>query len=107
MENGIKSKDLIEALEQIRMAFTASRIGLAACTVLWNFKQSDKWGKKFTKVQQDYHQFLLDTYNQLEKEYKRLLKEEEKEEKDEEANALPQNVIEEILNNPYKANGNE
>lgn len=104
MENvSIKSKDLIEALEQIRMAFTASRIGLAACTVLWNFKQSDKWGKKFTKVQQDYHQFLLDTYNQLEKEYKRLLEEETKNETED--TSLPQDVINEILDpkNNYKA----
>lgn len=104
MENvSIKSKDLIEALEQIRMAFTASRIGLAACTVLWNFKQSDKWGKKFTKIQQDYHQFLLDTYNQLEKEYKRLLEEETKEDTDN--TPLPQDVINEILDpkNNYKA----
>lgn len=102
MENKIRSKDLVEALEQIRMAFTASRIGLAACTVLWNFKQSDKWGKKFTKVQQDYHQFLLDTYNQLEKEYKRLL-EEEKNETNDVDNSLPQDVLEEIINTPYKA----
>lgn len=106
MENvSIKSKDLIEALEQIRMAFTASRIGLAACTVLWNFKQSDKWGKKFTKIQQDYHQFLLDTYNQLEKEYKRLLEEETKDETKDTDNSLPQDVINEILDpkNNYKA----
>ena len=71
MENqvtiNITSHEVQEAMEQIRMGFTASRIALGSATILYTLKRKgDKWAKKFTKIQQDYHKFLLDTYNELE-----------------------------------------
>lgn len=68
MENEIKSHDVREALEQIRAGFTVSRMALGAATVLYPLgKKDEKWAKKFTRIQNDYHKFLLDTYQELEK----------------------------------------
>lgn len=106
MENKITSKEVIEAMEQVRMGFTASRIALGACTLLYPLKKlGEKWGKKFTKVQQEYHKFLLDTYKGFEEELVRLQKEESKEINESVDTNLPQDVINEILDpkNNYKA----
>lgn len=73
----ITSKEVIEAMEQVRAGFTVSRICLSACTLLYPLKKLDeKWGKKFTKVQNEYHKFLLDTYKGFEEELARLQEEE-------------------------------
>lgn len=77
MENKITSKMVIEAMEQVRMGFTASRIALGAATLLYPLKKLDeKWGKKFEKIQSQYHKFLLDVYQGFEDELPRLEKEE-------------------------------
>lgn len=101
----ITSKELIEALEQIRMGFTASRIALSACTLLYPLKRlGEKWGKKFTRIQQEYHKFLLDTYNGIEEEYQKLLKEEQNEKSLENTDYdIPESVVSEFIeNNPGK-----
>lgn len=107
MENKIQSKDVLEAMEQVRMGFTASRIALGACTLLYPLKKlGEKWGKKFTKIQSEYHKFLLDTYTGLEEEYNRLLEEEKSQTTNNTVDtSLPQDVINEILDpkNNYKA----
>lgn len=80
MENKITSKMVIEALEQVRMGFTASRVALGAATILVPLaNKGEKWGKRFNKVQQDYHKFLLDTHEELQSELVRLQAEEAKE----------------------------
>ena len=81
----ITSNEVKEALEQVRAGFTISRITLGACTLLYPLKRKGKrWADKFTKIQNEYHQFLLDTYNEFEEEYQRLLKEEETQNKTQE-----------------------
>ena len=70
----ITSKELQEALEQVRAGFTISRMCLGAITLLHPLKRKDeKWAKKFTKIQHDYHNFLLDSYKELEGEFNRLV----------------------------------
>lgn len=81
--NVITSKMVLEAMEQVRMGFTASRIALGAATLLYPLaKLDEKWGKKFTKVQESYHKFLLDVYAGFEKELPRLQEEEAKNNED-------------------------
>lgn len=76
--NVITSKMVIEAMEQVRMGFTASRLALGAATLLYPLKRLDeKWGKKFTRIQEAYHKFLLDVYKGFEEELP-LLAEKEK-----------------------------
>lgn len=76
--NVITSKMVIEAMEQVRMGFTASRIALGACTLLYPLKRlNEKWGKKFEKIQSEYHKFLLDVYKGFEEELPKLQKAEE------------------------------
>lgn len=77
MENNetqtITSKMVLEAMEQIRAGFTISRMTLGAATLLYPLKKlGDKWGKKFTKIQADYHKFLLDVYKGFEEELPKL-----------------------------------
>lgn len=73
MEKKIKSTDVVEALEQVRAAFTVSRMAFGAITLLYPLKKKDeKWVKKFQKIQHDYHQFLLDCYKELEGEQEKL-----------------------------------
>lgn len=80
----ITSKMVIEAMEQVRMGFTASRIALGAATLLYPLKKLDeKWGKKFEKIQSQYHKFLLDTYQGFEEELPKLQEEEKKSIEDE------------------------
>jgi len=68
MEKQITKKLAVEALEQIRAGFTVSRIALSAATIIYPLcKKDEKWGKKFTKIQNEYHKFLLSCYQDLEK----------------------------------------
>ena len=105
---GITSKDVLEAMEQVRAGFTISRITLGAVTLLYPLKKKgEKWAKKFTKIQEEYHKFLLDTYNEFEEEYNKLLEDEKKknvQSNDVFESPVPQSVVDELLNNPYKAN---
>lgn len=76
----ITSHEVTEALEQVRAGFTVSRMALSAITLLHPLKKKDeKWSKKFMKIQEQYHKFLLDSYNELEGELTRLQEYEEKE----------------------------
>lgn len=69
----ITSKEVIEAMEQVRAGFTVSRITLGAATLLYTLKRKGKrWADKFTKIQNEYHTFLLDTYKEFEEELARL-----------------------------------
>lgn len=72
MENGnnrITRQMVAEALEQVRASFTVSRMAFGAITILFPLKKKDeKWAKKFTKIQNQYHKFLLDSYKELEEE---------------------------------------
>lgn len=80
----ITSHEVVEAMEQIRAGFTVSRIALGAATLLYALKKKgESWAKKFTKVQQDYHKFLLDTYTEFEKELPKLQEEESRQRADE------------------------
>lgn len=82
----ITSHEVAEALEQVRAGFTVSRMALAALTLVFSLcRKDDKWAKKFTKIQQDYHKFLLDGYQDLEKKFAEM-QEKEKEEKSNEDN---------------------
>lgn len=73
----ITSHEVQEALEQVRAGFTISRITLGACTLLYPLKRKGKrWADKFTKIQNEYHTFLLDTYKEFEEELVRLQAEE-------------------------------
>lgn len=66
-ENKISAAMIVEAMEQVRMAFTASRIGFGAATLLQPLcKKDEKWCKKFMKLQNDYHTFLLSCYQDFE-----------------------------------------
>lgn len=77
----ITSHEVTEAMEQIRAGFTVSRIALGAATLLYTLKRKgEPWAKKFTKIQNEYHKFLLDTYTEMEKELARLQEEEAKKE---------------------------
>lgn len=72
----ITKNEVQEALEQVRAGFTISRMALGAITLLHPLKKKDeKWAKKFSKIQHDYHTFLLDSYKELEDEFDRLSKE--------------------------------
>lgn len=76
----ITSKMVIEAMEQVRMGFTASRLALGAATLLYPLKKLDeKWGKRFTRIQESYHKFLLDIYKGFEEELPKLQEREKKE----------------------------
>jgi len=76
----ITSKMVIEAMEQVRMGFTASRLALGAATLLYPLKKLDeKWGKRFTRIQESYHKFLLDVYKGFEEELPKLQEKEKKE----------------------------
>lgn len=67
MEN-IKLNDLEEVLEQLRAGFTISRNTFGTLTLVFSLcKKDEKWAKKFTKIQQDYHKFLVDAYKDIEK----------------------------------------
>lgn len=69
----ITAKEVTEAMEQIRAGFTISRITLGAVTLLYPLKRKGKrWADKFTKIQNEYHQFLLDTYKEFEEELPKL-----------------------------------
>ena len=98
MENkqtiSITSHEVQEALEQVRAGFTVSRMALGAATITYPLVKSgkypvkeisdiDKWAKKFTKVQNEYHKFLLDTYGALETLYKAMVAEEAENNKEE------------------------
>lgn len=73
----ITSHEVQEAMEQVRAGFTVSRIALGAATLLYALKRKgDKWAKKFTKIQNEYHKFLLDTYKEFEDELPVLLEQE-------------------------------
>lgn len=73
----ITSHEVQEAMEQVRAGFTVSRIALGAATLLYALKRKgDKWAKKFTKIQNEYHKFLLDTYQEFEAELPVLLEQE-------------------------------
>lgn len=72
----ITKNEVQEALEQVRAGFTISRMALGAITLLHPLKKKDeKWAKKFSKIQHEYHTFLLDSYKELESEFDRLSKE--------------------------------
>ena len=67
------SKDVTEALEQVRAGFTISRRTLGTLSfTLYPLIRDEKWAKRFTRVQQEYHKFLLDSYKRLEKEGRKL-----------------------------------
>jgi len=67
------SKDITEALEQVRAGFTISRMTLGTLSfTLYPLIRDDKWAKRFTRIQQEYHKFLLDSYKMLEKEGRKL-----------------------------------
>lgn len=69
----ISAHDVVEAMEQIRAGFTISRITLGAVTLLYALKKKgDAWAKKFTKIQNEYHKFLLDTYSEMETELAKM-----------------------------------
>lgn len=73
----ITKNEVQEALEQVRAGFTISRMALGAITLLHPLKKKDeKWAKKFSKIQHEYHTFLLASYKELEAEFDRLSKEE-------------------------------
>lgn len=72
----ISKNEVQEALEQVRAGFTISRMALGAITLLHPLKKKDeKWAKKFSKIQHEYHTFLLASYKELEEEFDRLCKE--------------------------------
>lgn len=72
----ITKNEVQEALEQVRAGFTISRMALGAITLLHPLKKKDeKWAKKFSMIQHEYHTFLLDSYKELEGEFDRLSKE--------------------------------
>lgn len=72
----ITKNEVQEALEQVRAGFTISRMALGAITLLHPLKKKDeKWAKKFSKIQHEYHTFLLASYKELEEEFDRLSKE--------------------------------
>lgn len=72
----ITKNEVQEALEQVRAGFTVSRMALGAITLLHPLKKKDeKWAKKFSKIQHEYHSFLLASYKELEEEFDRLSKE--------------------------------
>lgn len=99
MEQKIKSQDLVEALEQVRASFTVSRMAFGAITLLYSLRSKDqKWVKKFEKIQREYHQFLLDSYNELLEEENRLRQIE-----NEPVDDIPEDVVETILNNQFTA----
>lgn len=78
--NVITSKMVVEAMEQVRMGFTASRLALGAATLLYPLKKLDEsWGKRFTRIQESYHKFLLDIYKGFEEELPKLQAQEQKE----------------------------
>lgn len=78
--NVITSKMVIEAMEQVRMGFTASRLALGAATLLYPLKKlGEQWGKRFTRIQESYHKFLLDIYKGFEEELPKLQEREKKE----------------------------
>ena len=84
MENqntqSIGSHEILEAMEQLRAGFTISRLTFGTLTLVYTLKRKDeKWAKKFTKIQEDYHKFLLKGYEELEEEYKNKLAEEQNE----------------------------
>lgn len=82
--NVITSQMVIEAMEQVRMGFTASRLALGAAALLYPLKKLDeKWGKKFTNIQQSYHKFLLDVYKGFEEELPKLQSAESRQRADE------------------------
>lgn len=82
--NVITSKMVIEAMEQVRMGFTASRLALGAATLLYPLKKlNEQWGKRFTRIQESYHKFLLDVYKGFEEELARLQSEEARKRADE------------------------
>lgn len=69
----ITKNEIQEAMEQVRAGFTISRMALGAITLLHPLKKKDeKWAKKFSKLQHDYHSFLLASYKELEEEFERL-----------------------------------
>lgn len=69
----LKSKDITEALEQVRAGFTISRMTLGTLSfTLYPLIRDEKWAKRFTRIQQEYHKFLLDSYKLLEKEGRKL-----------------------------------
>lgn len=77
----ITSHEVAEAMEQVRAGFTVSRITLSAVTLLYALcRKDEKWAKKFTKIQQDYHKFLLDSYTEFEKELIKLQEDEKNKE---------------------------
>lgn len=74
MEN-VKLNDLQEVLEQLRAGFTISRMTFGTLTFVYSLcKKDEKWAKKFTKIQKEYHQFLLDAYKDIEKLYNERVK---------------------------------
>lgn len=78
-----KSKDVTEALEQVRAGFTISRMTLGTLSfTLYPLIRDEKWAKRFTRIQQEYHKFLLDSYKLLEKEGRKLQLAEEAEKKE-------------------------
>lgn len=78
-----KSKDITEALEQVRAGFTISRMTLGTLSfTLYPLTKDEKWAKRFTRIQQEYHKFLLDSYKMLEKEGRKLELAEEAEKKE-------------------------
>lgn len=69
----IKQHDVVEAMEQVRAAFTVSRMAFGAITILYPLKKKDeKWAKKFSQIQEKYHKFLLDCYKEFEEELPKL-----------------------------------
>lgn len=79
----ITSHEIQEAMEQVRAGFTVSRIALGAATLLYTVaRKGEKWAKKFTKIQNDYHSFLLATYKELEEKYNEYIEKEASNEND-------------------------
>lgn len=69
----ISKNEIQEAMEQVRAGFTISRMALGAITLLHPLKKKDeKWAKKFSKLQHEYHTFLLASYKELEQEFDKL-----------------------------------
>lgn len=88
----IKLNDLQEILEQLRAGFTISRMTFGTLTMVYSIcKKDDKWAKKFTKIQNEYHKFLLDAYKDIEQKYK------EKEMAESNEFPVPDEVIDEFI----------
>lgn len=69
----LNSKDITEALEQVRAGFTISRMTLGTLSfTLYPIIRDEKWAKRFTRIQHEYHKFLLYSYKLLEKEGRKL-----------------------------------